>query len=309
VAGVSQKSVRKFTWNDLHALSSLLNALGRHGFRHWPQSAKDLAAELRCMRLRPEHDIFLLCKGPDLCGYALTFPEPDISRSVGGLGVLPECAASAALLLDTAVESARNRRLPLLHMASQDTPADPSSIFTQRGFHEVSAILNMVLTRSAAQSLKEELLPRGFTVRPMAPSGETQLLTRVQNAVFAGQKGFSANSLEEIEARLQLPGSGPENVLFVETPEGEVAAYAWTSLEWDGNRTCGRVLMTGVMPGQRQAGLGSAVVQTGIKHLLAAGASAIRLQAVEGNNPAMRIYTRMGFMPEGRVTWFELSLT
>jgi mycothiol synthase len=303
-----EKTVRKFTWSDLDALSSLLNALGKHGFRHWPESPENLAAELRSMRLRPGRDIFLLCEGSKLCGYSLTFPESDIHRSVGGLGIMPDHVSSAGLLLDATIESAGSHRLPLLHMASQDSPADSSSIFTQRGFHEVSANLEMVLTRSSAHSLKEDPLPPGFTVRPMALSGETQLLTRVQNAVFAGHEGFSANSEEEVLARLQIPGAGPENVLFVETPGGEVAAYAWTSLEWDGDHTCGRVLMTGVMPGQRQSGLGSAMVRAGVKHLLAAGVSAIRLQAVEGNNPAMRIYARMGFVPEARVAWYELPL-
>jgi mycothiol synthase len=97
-------------------------------------------------------------------------------------------------------------------------------------------------------------------------------------------------------------------VLFIDSPDGETAAYVWTALEWDGQSTSGRIWMTGVMPEFRKAGLGRAVVNAGIKHLLAEGASSISLEVVEHNTAAVRIYRQLGFKQTGRVAWYDLEL-
>ena len=304
----SAKTLRRFRWSDLQDFAALLSAIGPHGFRHWPESAEDLAAELQSMRLRPGDDIFLLERAGQLCGYALSFPEPDIGRAVGGLGVLPGHAGSAGPLLDAVIAAAHSYGLPSLHTASRHSEADPPSLFTSRGFEQVAESIEMVLTRSAAHALSEEALPDGGRLRTMAPEGEVCLLTEVQNAVFKGHWGFSENSEDELRARLSLPGTGPENVLFAESAEGEVTAYAWTALEWSGGQTSGRVLMTGVMPRHRQSGLGTAVAQAAIKSLLSAGAAEVRLEVMADNEPAIAMYTRMGFLPDGRTTWLSLPL-
>ena len=142
----------------------------------------------------------------------------------------------------------------------------------------------------------------------MRSSAETLLLTRLQNSIFSDHWGFSKNSPEEIQARLGLPISGPEHVLFVESSDGSVAGYVWTALEWVDKHTSGRIWMTGVMPEYRNLGIGRSIVNAGIKHLLAEGATDVNLEVVEHNAGAVRIYTQMGFTRTGRVAWYELRL-
>ena len=177
-----------------------------------------------------------------------------------------------------------------------------------RGFVEVTSNLELELSRSDAARLTEQPLPQGFSFRKMRSSAETLLLTRIQNAVFEGHWGFSSNTPEEVQARLDLPASGSEHVLFVENAEGDVAAYIWTALEWHDEHTSGRIWMTGVMPQFRGLGIGRAIVHAGIKHLLAEGAADVRLEVVGHNAAAVRIYENVGFKTTGRVDWYELKL-
>jgi ribosomal protein S18 acetylase RimI-like enzyme len=67
--------------------------------------------------------------------------------------------------------------------------------------------------------------------------------------------------------------------------------------------------MTGVMPEFRGAGIGKAVVQAGIKYLLAAGVSAVQLEVTADNESAIAIYNATGFKPTGKITWLELRLS
>ena len=177
-----------------------------------------------------------------------------------------------------------------------------------RGCEELTANLEMSLDRSDAAQLEDVPLPDSFDIRPMRSSAETRVLTRTQNTVFEKHWGFSKNTPEEIQAKLDLPESGPEHVLFVESEEGDIAAYVWTALEWEDHHTIGRIWMTGVMPEFRKSGLGRCVVTAGIKHVLSQGASRVSLEVVEHNTAAVRIYEQAGFKPTGRVAWHELKL-
>ena len=261
------------------------------------------------MRMDPAQDIFVLEAERDLCGYSLIVREPDIGRGVLTMGVCDGCTANAPGLLEAMIEQARHHGLPAVHVAAVADSREPVNLYRQRGFHEVAEILEMTLLRDEATGMTEESLPAEFRVRPMAESGEIGLLTQVQNTVFEEHWGFSANEPHEIRARLELPGTGPRDVLFVESSRHEIAAYVWTAAEWSDDRTAGRILMTGVMPGFRGAGIGKAVVQAGVKYLLAAGVSAVQLEVTADNESAIAIYNSTGFKPTGKITWLELRLS
>lgn len=301
-------NVAGFEWKQLPEFSELLNRLGTHGFRLWPETTDELRAELDILRVDPEDDIALLWSGDQPCGYALALREVDIDRVVASMGVIPGCQDRADLLLNWLVAHARGEGVSSIHIALRDTAAEPVPMLLERGFTEVTASLELKLDRAQAASMVDYPLPEGFSVRPMRSSRETLLLTRVQNTVFADHWGFSKNTPEEIQAKLDLPATDPVHVLFIDSPEGDVAAYVWTALEWADHSTCGRIWMTGVMPKYRKSGLGKAIVSAGIKHLLAEGANSVTLEVVEHNTAAIRIYKRAGFKQSGRVAWYDLEL-
>lgn len=304
----SKTELRPFKWSDLQSFSDLLNRLGRHGLRRWSETPQQVRSELDSMRLNPEQHMFVIDSDGVVCGYALTVLEPDIGRAVAGVGVDTAFKDWAGELTDLCIETARSENLPVVHVAVQHDSIEPVDIYREKGFREIMAHLEMSLSREDATNLRDVLLPEGFAVRPMKSSAEALMLTRIQNRVFDGHWGFSKNSPDEVQARLNLPVTGPEAVLFIESGEGDVAAYIWTALEWERDHTTGHIWMTGVLPEFRKSGLGKAVVQAGIKRLFAAGAADIHLEVVADNDAAVTIYKAMGFRPIGRVTWHELKL-
>lgn len=306
--GETDISIKSFAWRLLPEFSDLINCLGSHGFRRWPESADELRSELESLRADPEQDVVLLEIGNRLCGYAITLHERDIDRTVAGIAVLHEFQDQAEPLLDWILERVRGAHVYRVHMALRGSSVEPVDLLQARGFKEVTANLELKLERTDAAGIMDPTLPSGFSVRAMRSSAETLLLTRLQNSIFNDHWGFSKNSPEEVQARLDLPISGPKHVLFVESPDGSVAGYIWTAVEWVDKHTSGRIWMTGVMPEYRNLGIGRSVVNAGIKHLLAEGATDIHLEVVEHNTAAVRIYTQMGFTRTGRVAWYELRL-
>ncbi len=308
VSEESPNSPHGFDWRMLPEFSDLLNVLGRHGFQKWPDSADGLRTALETLRLDPEQDIAVIKNGESICGYALVLTESDIDRLVASVAALEKCTASIGPLLRFVDDRALAYGITKIHMACRQSEKELSRVLQASFFRRVTANLELTLDRKDAGRVTDVALPVGFQVRSMRSSAETLLLTRVQNTVFSDHWGFSKNSPEEIQSKLDQSVSGPEHVLFIESPDGDIAAYVWTALEWDGSHTCGKIWMTGVMPEFRSMGLGRSVVNAGIKHLFANGAADIHLEVLEDNAAAVQIYGRMGFSETGQTDWYEKKL-
>lgn len=304
----SSGHIQAFRWGLLTELSDLLNRLGHHGFRRWPDSPEELRSELESLRNNPESDIALLRSEDGPCGYALTLAEPDIDRIVASLGTGgtgDDCSDGTGKLLDFVTARAASANVSMIHVATRGVPAEPVEQLVKSGYREVAANLQLVLGREDANRVVDTSVPDGFSIRPMRSIAEALLLTQIQNRVFEEHWGFSKNTPEEIQARLELPVTGPEHALFIESPEGDIAGYVWTALEWSHGHTCGKVWMTGVVPEYRSLGLGKALVNAGVKHLLSEGAADVHLEVVEDNSPAVSIYEGMGFKKNGKTIWYE----
>lgn len=289
----------------LPEFSELLNRLGRHGFRSWPESSDELRTELESMRLDPESDIALLRSERSLSGYALTLAELDIDRIVASLASTEDCHGDADELIEFVNERAKSANVSMIHVAIHGAPVEKLGQLIESGFQQIADNLELSLGREDAGQINDSPLAEGFSFRPMRSVAEGLLLTQIQNRVFENHWGFSKNSPEEILAKLELPITGPEHVLFVESPEGDIAGYIWMALEWHHDHTCGKIWMTGVLPEFRGLGLGRALVTAGVKHLLAEGAADIHLEVVEDNSPAVNIYKALGFKAYGRTSWYE----
>ena len=305
---VDKPVVEQFSREQLQQFSDLLNRLGSHGFKRWPESAEDLEPEMEALRVDPESGIVLLRSGDALRGYGLVILEPDIGRAVVSIAAEPGYVDALEPVLNALIAKVKASEIPSIHVAAKSTPVEPLALIEDRGAERIQANLELKLDRRDASNIMDVELAEGFSIRPMRSSVEVLRLTQLQNSVFAKHWGFSQNSPEEIQSKLDLPVTGPEHVLFCESPEGDLAGYVWTAVEWRDEATVGKIWMTGIAPQFRKSGLGNAIVTAGVKHLLAQGAAVLELEVLENNPAAVRIYEGLGFVTTGRTDWYELKV-
>jgi len=154
--------------------------------------------------------------------------------------------------------------------------------------------------------LAELELPKGYSVRSFQ-TGDTPLLTQVQNDAFTGNWGFCPNTEEQIEYRTQMPNTSKDGILFL--IEGNIpAGYCWAMMVPAENGVRGVIGMIAVVPDYRGKGVSRHILQAGMKHLRSIGLAEIGLD-VDGNNaPAVGLYESTGFKTMGERHWFERAL-
>ncbi len=311
--------LRNFQWSDIEALSRLLNDVGTHGHRDWPDSIQDLRADLEYPRVRPEENVVLAEIAGEVVGYAIVEPEQNIGRSVIGIGVClankgvypgihDREVATAESLLGWAIGPA-SEMAPLAHLATRDHETGLRDFVEQRGWKQVRKYLK--LASESGPERVAAVIPTGFTVRTMLSLDELPELTQLQNESFKAHFGYSPNTEDEIRSRLLAPGASVDDVVMIHdgVDSGErLVAYCWTSTYERTGSKFGRIGMTGVLPEARGKGLGRAVSESGFNHLLEQGADAIELDVDSANAPAMNIYSSLGLTTRSEVDWWEKSL-
>ena len=315
-------TVRAFSWDDLPALYDVMTRAGAAPFAYADAPLEAFERSLRQPRLRAEADVFVADSGERLEGWVQVDLEPGIGRAVASLGV--DTALDAVMLrsrlLRIAHEHAKEAGASVMHvpvaapddlmrMAAGSIGLTPARVYVQMEYHPAPPYLQG----------DRRPLPDGFSPRPMDGLGEAARLTNLQNAAFEGMWGFAPNNVEEIEAKLGLPGQGPGQVLFLDVsngdvsdgdhPDGRTVAYVWTKFEPSKGMSVGHVGMVGVHPDYRGRGLGEVVTANGIRLLRDQGAGVVKLEVDRDNKPARRIYRELGFRPVSETTWYELRLT
>ena len=86
------------------------------------------------------------------------------------------------------------------------------------------------------------------------------------------------------------------------------AAYNWTLRNKNARGHVGFVSMTGVHPSYRGGGLGTAIVVSGMEHLISRGVDAIELEVDAENIPARELYLKLGYRRVHHSVWYELKL-
>ncbi len=310
-------TVRAFSWDDLPALYDVMTRAGAPPFAYADAPLEAFEMSLRQPRLRAETDVFVADSGERLEGWVQVDLEPGIGRAVASLGVDADLDAVTLRprLLRVAHERAKQEGANVMHvpvaapddlmrMAAGSIGLTPARVYVQMEYQPAPAYLQG----------DRRPMPDGFSPRPMDGLGEAARLTNLQNAAFEGMWGFAPNNVEEIEAKLGLPGQGPEQVLFLDVSNGDhfdrrPVAYVWTKFEPSKGKSAGHVGMVGVNPDYRGRGLGEVVTANGIRLLRDQGAGVVKLEVDRDNKPARRIYRELGFRPVSETTWYELRLT
>jgi len=300
--------VRPFRWDDIDALFQLERAVRGHPPRDVETAVQAFRAGLRLPRADPERNVLLAESEGKLFGYARIDLELNIGRAVAWLRVVAETPGdrTARALIESAAARARRAGAQLLHV--------PIAGARDGEFDVVPGVAGMRVVRRQWQMRRPALpvdatsLPEGVRVRPFEPGKDEPVLTKLQNAVFTGSWGYSPNTVNEVTARLELPGYGPGGVLFLESGAGPVA-YCWTCRRNAHSDAAGAIHMMGVQPESRGRGFGRLVAALGIGLVSTRQASEVELEVDSANNAAVSLYRELGFERVSDVLWYERRLT
>ena len=289
----SSISVRPFTWADLPRWTVLFNkAFGITG-TEMEFDEPEMRQHLSLPGLDPPQDCFIARESGEDVALAILWPELPVRRAVLQMGVSgahsPQAAQQA--LIEAGIE--RSRRLPVSTLHTQLLPEDHARrrILSDAGFSPVRRYATM---RWSGDTLPNAELPDGFTLKSFQAGQDAQKLTDIQNAAFGDSWGFSPNTVDQLNARVESKSTTPEGILFI-TQSDAVAAYNWTVRPAGPGGKLGRIAMTGVHPDFRGMGLSRPTILAGMEMDLS-------------NLSAAKVYESLGFDRALDTVWFELRL-
>ncbi len=297
---------RTFRWEDLPSLLGLMRQTRRSDGDLRILDEASLEEYLRDPGLDPERNCYLFHSGANLQAYLLLHHEPPLRRTVLEAALHPEHRSdelrgeilSLGVTQGKAVGS-RVAHLCLPHVdRSWDAPLDKAGLSLVRSYW---------LMQWQELEPPQSPAPDGFAVRTLQP-GEGHVLAAVQNAAFGQSWGFSPNTPEQTEYHAAVRSTGPSGVLLLQHGD-DIAGYCWTlTEEQDEGPPIGTISMIGVHPSYRSRGLSKSILAAGMQHLCANGVGYVKLDVDSTNQPAIGLYTSVGFKKAYELQWFEASL-
>jgi mycothiol synthase len=181
------------------------------------------------------------------------------------------------------------------------------------------------MRRSLYAPLPPMRLPAGVELRPFVPGKDDAAWLAVNAAAFAEHPEQGRWTAADLSRRRAESWFDPDGFLLAERGS-ELVGFHWTkvhgtephvhdSAEHDpqgghrhehpsspgpagsdhGHERLGEVYVVGVLPSERGSGLGRALMLAGLNHLRAAGLATAMLYVDADNEPAIRLYERLGF--------------
>ncbi|MDR1426234.1 MAG: mycothiol synthase [Bifidobacteriaceae bacterium] len=141
--------------------------------------------------------------------------------------------------------------------------------------------------------------PPVWPLRPFNRGQDTESWVVLNAAAFAAHPEQGALTGRDLDRRLAQPWYTPGDLILAEAPKlkggtSSAAGYVWVKIE-DPVSGTGEIYAIGVHPDAQGSGLGTVLLDAGLRHLVERGARAAVLY-VEGDNlPALRLYRRFGF--------------
>lgn len=270
-----------------------------------------LTAELHQPRSDPAKNVLLAEKNGQLIAYAKIDLEINIHRAVLWIYVEPSNRRTgvASALFNMVSDYSKTIGVKKLHVPEHVRDPATAAFLSASGMRPVRNYWRMRTTVTNANTLfmaYHQFQPR-VKVQPFYPDTDMELLTDLQNLAFSDSWGFSPNNVEEVRKKFDMPGYGPEGVVFLAV-EDEFVAYAWTAMPPSGQVCVGEISMTGVSPDHRVQGLGRQVVSAAIRNLAQRGAHNIELEVDSKNEPALSLYSKFGFQRVSKIIWYELRI-
>jgi mycothiol synthase len=295
--------VRNFIWDDLPALLELVGKVGGRGNndQEMQRALRDLLGQ---PGLTPEEDCILVEQLGQIQGFVLVCPELPIGRAVLDIGASSELISRPLerQMICRAVTRAQEMGAGVVHVClPQYSPT--RSLLEEEGFSYIRTYWEMVWRQTI---VPRNPLPDGFKIRHFQ-AGDAPILAKVQNSCFAESWGFSPNTVMQIEYRTSLASALNQKILFM-SHGGLVAGYCWTSISSVDGKPRGIIGMMGVDPIYRGRGLSRSILLAGMEHLRSKGVDDIGLNVDGSNEPAIRLYTSVGFNKASEIHWFEVHV-
>ena len=183
--------------------------------------------------------------------------------------------------------------------ASAQQP-DDGALLEQVGFVRQEPYVQY-MERALADPRGEVALPEGFTLHTRGDELDLDAYLALYNAVSSPLNRGSKETL------MHAPEYDPALNVVVIAPDGRPVAFCEASCgpdEWADGRRIGWIDHMGTHPGYQRLGLGEALLVTGLQRLHAAGATMAALFTASRNEPAKRLYARLGFYPSATATLY-----
>lgn len=166
------------------------------------------------------------------------------------------------------------------------------------GFAKVRSLWQM--RRSLFAPLPVPQLPDGIVVRTFVPGQDDRAWLELNARAFAGHPEQGDWSLDDLHRRRQEPWFDPAGFFLAERG-GRLVGFHWTKVHGGngkgghGHEAIGEVYVVGVDPDEQGGGLGKALVLVGLRHLRSLGLPQVMLYVEADNQPAIRVYSSLGF--------------
>jgi mycothiol synthase len=204
---------------------------------------------------------------------------------------------------DIARQVGRERRMPAfvrcgLHLTTPEYVAYRQELLESHDFRPVRYGYKMA--RPLSEPIPEPRLPEGFTLRPAQGEPDVEPWVEMFNQSFIDHWNFHPMTIGDRKHHLTNPDYDPNLDLIAIAPDGTFAAFAFCTIDPEGNAAGniseGTVDILGTRRGFRRIGLGRAVLQAGMRVLKAAGMETAVL-GVDAENPtgALKLYESEGF--------------
>lgn len=161
---------------------------------------------------------------------------------------------------------------------------------------EVTAAVGLSRGRELLQLRRP--LPLGeatdLPVRPFRPGEDDDAWLDVNNRAFGWHREQGDWDLATLRNRQQQPWFDPAGFLLHER-DGRLVASCWTKVHRDHDPWLGEIYVVAVDPDFQGQGLGRAMTVAGLDWLARQGLTVAMLYVDRDNQPAVRLYERLGF--------------
>jgi mycothiol synthase len=139
-----------------------------------------------------------------------------------------------------------------------------------------------------------------ITTRAFRPGADEDAWLEVNNRSFASHPDQSNQTRADLDAQEREPWFDPAGFLLLDADPagpraGHLDGFCWTKVHAGTDPPMGEIYVIGVDPEAFGRGLGGALTVAGLDHLAGRGLTVGMLYVDESNEPARKLYARLGF--------------
>ena len=294
-AGVQLEISRRLTTAQVDAIAHLVERVTEaDGVR--PLSEQIILRLVEQDGANLEH--FTAWEGPKLVGY----------------GVLDRSNAAVGPVFEVAVDTGTRRSGiggQLLDLALRETAGHLSlwahgeftagiALSESRGLLRLRTLNKM--RRSLFTALPSAPTPADVEISPLDPA-ELPQIVELNSAAFVDLPDQGSWTIADFEDRMKLDWFDPSGFLVArDLTSGKIIGFHWTKIDSRADTEAGlggvigEIYVLAVDPSNTHRGLGRALSMRGLEHLAATRASEVILYVDSENEPAARLYRRLGFI-------------